>query len=344
MNSSPTQQFIDIAGIKDGVVITTSGGYRMIFSVAATNFSLKSEEEQNSIVFQYQSFLNSLHFPIEVVMRSKKLDLNPYIKRLEALKEKQGNDLLRVQMEDYIDFIGELINMANIMKKTFYVVVPYDPAVIKKPSVLGSIFPAKGMSNVRVSEAEFNRYKSQLVERSNTVASGLGSMGLHCVQMTTEQIIELFYQIYNPDVADVERYTSSVELTSDLVAKAPVEGQPEGEKITREKQAEEIIDNSALVADQQKKMARDKQIEAYKEAGASQTQAPTSQAPTPNAPQESSKQIDQGVGGVTNKAPAVLEPEAQAMNQPAPPVPPAPPATVPIDLTKDDIGPQQPKN
>lgn len=281
MTNAPTQQFIDLAGIKDGIVITTNGGYRMIFNVGVTNFSLKSEEEQNSIIFQYQGFLNSLHFPIEIVMRSKRLDLNPYIKKLTVLKEKQNNELLRVQMEDYIDFVGELVNMANIMKKNFYVVVPYDPIEIKKPSVIGKIFGGKGeIGGIKVSDTTFKRYKDQLTERANTVASGLGGLGLHCVQLTTEEIIELFYGIYNPEVADIERFSDVEDLTSSLVTeKENVE-----EKVEATQQAQEaVIDNSALVADQQKKAAKQRELEAEKEAEKGGQVAPAKASATSTA-------------------------------------------------------------
>jgi hypothetical protein len=283
MNQSATQQFIDLAGIKDGIVITTNGGYRIIFNVGVTNFSLKSEEEQNSIIFQYQGFLNSLHFPIEIVMRSKRLDLNPYIKKLSVLKDKQNNELLRVQMEDYIDFVGELVNMANIMKKNFYVVVPYDPIEIKKPSVFGKIFGGKGEgSGIKIADTTFKRYKDQLTERANTVASGLGSLGLHCVQLTTEEIIELFYGIYNPEVADIERFSDVEELTSSLVTEKENINQ-EKENSTEEQPEENVIDNSALVEDQQKKAAKQRELEAEKEVekGGAPSSAPT-ETPAPN--------------------------------------------------------------
>jgi len=323
MPGTATQQFIDLAGIKDGIVITTSGGYRMIFNVGVTNFSLKSEEEQNSIIFQYQGFLNSLHFPIEIVMRSKRLDLNPYIKKLTVLKEKQNNELLRVQMEDYIDFVGELVNMANIMKKNFYVVVPYDPIEIKKPSVFGKLFSGKeGARGIKVADTTFKRYKDQLMERANTVASGLGGLGLHCVQLTTEEIIELFYGIYNPEVADIERFSDVEDLTASLVSeKSDTKqggGTAEGEQVR-----EAVIDNSALVADQQKKVSKQRELEAEKEAEKGgpapaekkpeeKAPAPTTATPTPAsqmpiAPQALVQPVDAGQSA-TPPAPAQIPP------------------------------------
>lgn len=329
MNNAPTQQFIDLAGIKDGIVITTGGGYRMIFNVGVTNFSLKSEEEQNSIIFQYQGFLNSLHFPIEIVMRSKRLDLNPYIKKLTVLKEKQNNELLRVQMEDYIDFVGELVNMANIMKKNFYVVVPYDPIEIKKPSVIGKIFGGKGEAGgIKVADTTFKRYKDQLTERANTVANGLGSLGLHCVQLTTEEIIELFYGIYNPEVADIERFSDVEELTSSLVSEK--ENVERGE--TPEEQSQEnVIDNSAMVADQQKKAAKERELEAEKEAEKGASSAPEAKAGEEPAQKET---MPEAPSTPTPVAPQALVETPVGTNQQAPAAPtvtttPAPAETPP---------------
>ena len=164
MPVTSTQQSIDIAGIQEGIVLLKSGAYRLILSASAINFSLKSEEEQNSLIFQYQSFLNSLHFPIQIVMRSQKLDLNPYLKKINELKEQQTNELLRFQTEDYIDFISQLINLANIMKKSFYVVVPYDPINLGGGSIVDKIFKRKAsQSAIKVSEENFKHYKEELV-------------------------------------------------------------------------------------------------------------------------------------------------------------------------------------
>lgn len=255
-----TQQFIDIAGIQEGIIIMKNGGYRLILQLSAINFSLKSEEEQNSIIFQYQSFLNSLHFPIQVVIQSKLLDLNPYIKKIQALKEKQTNELIRLQTEDYIDYVSQLINVANIMKKTFFVVVSYDPTTIKSSSIIDKIFRKDEPASLRVSDQDFKRYKEQLTERANITASGLGSMGLHCTQLTTEQIIEMFYKIYNPETADKERFSDVNTIDSTLVAKSDEKGKIPEEKIISN-ESEEVIDNSMMVEEQKKEEAQQKQRE-----------------------------------------------------------------------------------
>ncbi len=264
MNEASTQQFIDIAGIKEGIIILKNGGYRMIFSISAINFSLKSEEEQNSLIFQYQSFLNSLHFPIQVVMRSKKLDLNPYIRKINEIKEKQTSELVKMQTEDYLDFITQLINMANIMKKTFYVVIPYDPVTVKSPSIIDKLFKKSEPASLKVSSTEFKRYKEELTERANTVANGLGSMGLHCVQLSTEEIIELFYKIYNPEIADKERFSKVEELTSAYVA--DVKERKDEKNAQSENNKEEIIDNSGIVEEKNKQELQMKEMAAQNQA------------------------------------------------------------------------------
>lgn len=250
-NTSSTQQFIDIAGIREGIIILKNGGYRLILSTSAVNFSLKSEQEQNSLVFQYQSFLNSLHFPIQIVIQSKKLDLNQYLKKLNTAKEKQKNELLRLQMEDYSEFVSQLINVANIMKKNFYVVVSYDPINISGGSIIDKIFKKNAPANIKISDVEFKRHKDELVERANVLASGLGSMGIRCVQLNTEEIIELFYKIYNPEMADKERFEDVESIDSSVVIDKREAGMVKSESKSPDKE-EVLIDNGSLVEEQQK--------------------------------------------------------------------------------------------
>lgn len=278
MIASSTQQFIEIAGVQDGVIVLKNGSYRMIFSVSAMNFSLKSEEEQNSLIFQYQSFLNSLHFPIQIVMRSKRLDLNPYLKKIDEIKNKQENELIRLQTEDYMDFVTELINLSNIMKKTFYVVVGYDPITVKKGSILDKIFPKNEATNLKISDQEFKRYKDEITERANVVATGLGAMSLHCVQLSTEEIIELFYKIYNPEIADKERFTDVDELTSSFIA--DIHEKKASDTVKEDAKNEAVIDNSAVVEEQYKKQSQLAEREMAKDAEKQIAGAPTEKLAT----------------------------------------------------------------
>ncbi|OQB05638.1 MAG: hypothetical protein BWY19_00907 [bacterium ADurb.Bin212] len=252
-----TQSNIPIAGIKDGVTILKTGQYRMILEIAAINFDLKSEQEKNSLIFQYQSFLNSLHFPIEIVVKSNKLDLSPYLKKIESLIPKQTNELLKIQTQDYVDFVGQLINLANIMKKRFYVVVGYQPLVVSN-SILDKIFK-KGpdQNHLKISETDFETYSKELRQRAQTVAQGLGGMGLHCRQLNTKEIIEVFYEIYNPEVAGKERLTDPDDISSSFVSQIKKDGATEDIPIphtdmTSTVGGEQVIDNQSLVIEHQK--------------------------------------------------------------------------------------------
>jgi len=293
MATASTQQNIKIAGIKDGIVFLEDGGYRFILSCSTINFALKSEQEQNSLIFQYQSFLNSLHFPIQIVMQSKKLDLTPYLKKVNDLKDKQTNDLIKMQAIDYIDFVGNLINVANIMKKNFYVVIPYQPVSLSKGTVFEKIFKKPTVGSIRVTEEELKRHREELAQRANTVAMGLGSMGIQCVQLNTEQIIELFYKVYNPDISGKERVEDVEQLTSSYIADVNEKKGLEAEQRPRE---EAVIDNTAIVQQKQKedsKIAHRQDIKSGEQPNSSNGQpaknnqstnesAPAAQAPTDN--------------------------------------------------------------
>jgi len=213
-----TQQSIQIAGIKDGVIILKNGSYRMVFQVTALNFALKSEMEQNSLIMQYQSFLNSLHFPIQIVIRSRQLDLTPYIGKLKKSADKATNELIKMQTADYVDFIDKLINLANIMKKNFYVILPYDPLSVSKSNPLDSLFKKSQVyDHIKISNVEFEKHVDKLRERAGIVAGGLGSMGLHCQQLSSEQLIELFYEVYNPEIAFKERVKDAENIAGPVI-------------------------------------------------------------------------------------------------------------------------------
>lgn len=287
MQNSSTQSNILLAGIKDGIAIMKGNQYRLILEVSAVNFDLKSEQEQNTLVFQYQSFLNSLHFPIQIVVQSKKLDLSTYLKKIGELAGKQNNELIKVQTEDYIDFVGQLINMANIMKKRFYVVVGYQP-ISANVGLFDKIFPKSRDSNkIRISEDDFTSYSKELRQRAQTVAQGLGSMGLHCRQLTTQEVIEMMYEIYNPDVAGKEKLSSAEEFSGSFYTQIkPGQGFPETEATNdNPQQAEVVIDNKTVVETAQKQMAR------YNQAVTTNTKEPAvADNPAPvNQTQASSK-------------------------------------------------------
>ena len=258
-----TQQSIPIAGVKDGIMILKDGSYRMILEVSAVNFSLKSEQEQNSIIFQYQSFLNSLHFPVEIVIRSRRLDLTPYLEKIKKSADKSLNDLIKMQIGDYADFVSKLISLANIMKKSFYIVIPFDPINIRKLNVFDSLFAkTQTFDHLKVTDLDFKKFTDELGQRASIVASGLASMGLHCFQLSTEQIIELFYQIYNPDESAKERVNDATTLSSPvIISKDEVSGETNG---TNQANFQRSIDNAKMVEEQNKKAAAERRQEADK--------------------------------------------------------------------------------
>ena len=262
MKSVPsTQENVPIAGVKDGIIILKDGQYRLVLEVTAVNFSLKSEEEQNSLVLQYQGFLNSIHFPIEIIVRSKRLDLAPYINKIKGLAEKQNNELLRIQTTDYVDFVGQLINLANIMKKTFYVVIGYQPLNVGQGTILDKLLHRKQSADLKISDEEFLHNTKEIMQRGQNVAQGLGSMGLHCKQLTTEEIIELFYGIYNPEVAGKERLTEAENVSSAFVTSSQDEGKTNQSVDLKTNSEQAAIDNKALVLEQEKNKAQERAFE-----------------------------------------------------------------------------------
>lgn len=260
-NVATTQENVPIAGVKDGVIILKNGQYRLVLEVTAVNYSLKSEEEQNSLVLQYQGFLNSIHFPIEIVVRSKRLDLAPYINKIKGLAEKQTNELLRIQTTDYVDFVGQLINLANIMKKSFFVVIGYQPLSVGQDTILDKLLNRKKDVDLKISDQEFAHNTKELLQRGQNVAQGLGSMGLHCKQLTTEEVIELFYGIYNPEIAGKERLTEADNISSSYITSTEKEEPPTQSNNLGMDQPEVAIDNQAIVEEQQKKKAEERSFE-----------------------------------------------------------------------------------
>lgn len=191
-----TQKYLPLKEIRDGVVILKDGGYRTVLMVNAINFNLKSKDEQEALLNNYQSFLNSLSFPIQILVQSRTLDLDVYLKTLDNAVTQQTNDLMRTQTQDYAGFIRDLIGVANIMSKTFYIVIPYDRPILSG-GFLGGLFGKK----TPIKGKKFEETKKELFERTSLVASSLSSLGLNAVQLNTQELIELLYFTYNPDTA-----------------------------------------------------------------------------------------------------------------------------------------------
>lgn len=213
-----TQDFLAFAEIHEGIVITKTGELRIILMASSINFSLKSEQEQTAIVYAYQSFLNSLTFPIQIMMQSRQLDLTKYLGKLKETANTQSNELLRAQTIDYRDFIERLIKVANIMDKKFYVVVSYMPAAVTQIKKPGGFFSSnKNTNSVQITPQQFEKYKIEIVQRVQVIQGGLGSIGVRTAQLNTQQVVELLYGIYNPEEAAKEKLINFNHLNSDIV-------------------------------------------------------------------------------------------------------------------------------
>jgi len=203
--TSATQEFIPIREIRDGIMILKDGSMRSILMVSSTNFALKSSEEQSSIIYQFQNFLNSINFSIQIFVESRRLDIRPYIALLENKLKEQTSDLMKVQMREYIKFIRAFTDENNIMKKTFFIVVSYTPPTLevgKGVDKLKKAFGQKGADPMTGKET-FEEQRTQLDQRVAVVEQGLVRCGLRAAQLGTEELIEVFYKLFNP--GDVEK-------------------------------------------------------------------------------------------------------------------------------------------
>lgn len=214
-----TQNYLDIEEIHNGVVILKNGGMRMVLMVSAINFSLKSEGEQNAIIYSFQGFLNSLVFPIQIVMQSRRLDLSSYLAKLKGKNKSEENPLIRLQMSDYIGFVEQLLTVANIMEKKFYLVIPYQPIIIKKENILEKAAKILSRGDKKIEIVDFEMHRKELSHRTEVIAAGLGSIGLRAVQLNTLELAELYYSSYNPELASRQKISSLSDITAPIVEK-----------------------------------------------------------------------------------------------------------------------------
>lgn len=196
--SKTSQQFVPIKEVRDGVVILKDGSMRAILLVSSLNFALKSADEQISILFQFQNFLNSLDFSVQIFIQSRKLDIRPYIQLLEQRYREQINELLKIQVREYIGFVKNFTDTSNIMNKSFFVVVPYSPAVIKDASSITNMIGKQNKESAEIQKTNFEENRFQLEQRVGVVAGGLTRCGVGAVMLGTEEVVELYYKLFNP--------------------------------------------------------------------------------------------------------------------------------------------------
>ncbi len=207
-SGQPAQRYLDIAEIREDCVVMKDGTLRAVLMVSSINFALKSEDEQQAIIQGYMQFLNGLEFPLQVVIQSRRMNVDGYLASLKAQEDTIHNELLRTQIRDYTSFIKELVELGQIMQKRFFVIVPYDPSEGSEKgkgflTKLSSAFsPAK---IIKLNEKNFQARRETLMRQVSTIASGLGSMSLQVALLDTQGLIELYYSSYNPDVYDTEK-------------------------------------------------------------------------------------------------------------------------------------------
>jgi len=207
------QAHLPIAEIRDGVVVLKDGTLRSVLMTSSINFALKSEDEQNALISSYVGFLNSIDFPLQILVQSRRLRIKPYIEKLINREKEQANELLRIQIADYRAFVEEMVEIGQIMTKRFYVIVPYDPLSNKRKSFWTRFKEVlKPAISIKLKQERFNKRKYDLDQRVRQVSSGLESMGLSVVQLDTQSLIELYYTTYNPDISFAESLAPMEEL------------------------------------------------------------------------------------------------------------------------------------
>ncbi|MBU3942576.1 hypothetical protein KKA24_01180 [Patescibacteria group bacterium] len=202
-----TQDFLEFDQLKEGIVILKNKGLRMILMVSSLNFALKSGEEQNAIIYQFQNFLNSLDFSAQIIVQSRRLNMTGYLEKLDDIEKKESNELMKVQIAEYKKFVGQIIRGGAIMQKSFYVVVPFAVSEIQEDI-------QRKAKSFQLTEEMFQRAKAQLLQRAEFVILGLGASGLDAVPLNNVEISEFLWGLHHPVEAERGYYP---EIPSELL-------------------------------------------------------------------------------------------------------------------------------
>lgn len=225
VNKNTTQNSLLISEIREGMVVLNDGSFRAVVACKSINFDLMSSREREGVEFSYQNFLNALYFPIQIFIRSQRVDIGPYLDKLTVLRRAQDNMLLNVLMDDYINFIDVLSQEANIMDKSFFIVIPFFPAGdltnVKQQAkgLFGSMFSKPEAKITRIDSVMYGKAKDEIKNRVDSVMSGLFQLGVKSVQLNTKELGELYYNVYNPDTAVREPLGDFSAVTSTYVRK-----------------------------------------------------------------------------------------------------------------------------
>jgi len=199
---SATQDFVSIRDIKDNVIIQKDGQMTMVLLASSINFALKSIDEQKAVLLQFQQFLNTIDFSLQIYVQSRKLNIQPYIELLQGLEGKQDNELMKIQLREYIEFIKTFTEDIDVMSKNFFVVVPYSPSKVDFGRGITNLFSTKrGSSSTKktdVNKANFEEHRIQLEQRVGMVTEGLARVGVRTITLQKDDLVELYYHLYNP--------------------------------------------------------------------------------------------------------------------------------------------------
>lgn len=229
-NPNSTQNSLLVSEIRDGIVIMRDGTFRAVVMCKSINFDLMSPAEREAVEFSYQGFLNSLYFPVQIFVRSQKVDMRPYLEKIDKMRTEEENMLLALLMEDYVSFLADIAQQTNIMDKKFYVVIQYpDPdenirSALQQSkgffSGIGEMLKPNKSPHITIDESQLEAAKTELRNRVQAVMQGLQQCGVQSLPLDTEELIELYYSAYNPDTATRQQMHNFEDLNTPVITKA----------------------------------------------------------------------------------------------------------------------------
>jgi hypothetical protein len=219
-----TQDHLDIEDVRDGLALLKDGSACVILETTAVNFSLLSEGEQDAIIYAYAGLLNSLTFPIQLVIKSQKKDINSYLGLLSAQKQKIQNPLLRNQLEKYYEFVQKTVAENEVLDKKFYLIIPFSSLELGVSSTLSSsLKKKKGLPFDK--DYILQKAKASLTPKRDHLINQLTRLGLKTKQLTTPAIIKLLFSYYNPNAGSVD-FAESTDYSAPMVEAAVSEEEP----------------------------------------------------------------------------------------------------------------------